>query len=417
MLHRAGIPWHATETSDLTMTEIKKPGIDELKKLIRTLAQSADDITNKVSFYIPPGKEFVDITRFLRDENNRGDPIVTGDDEKIIKTLKDLEAAPENGLVIFLDTVTSVVFEPPVPVSVYLYRRSTRFETGPLEDMLFSHDLVGLVVLDRHKASWGILDNGHVKPLGHLTSTVPPKHHKGGQSAARFQRLREIAVRDFYTRIGEHVSTAFLALDQFPERFGSLAVGGPGDAAAEFARGQFIRHDIATKILGVFEIASLGHDGLRQLADTARSVMKDKASSHRATVMETFQDELSKESGLAISGVETVKSHLLAGVVKTLLLSSSLRQAQRTVTCEICGHADTRTFALADSETVDSILAHTCRSCPDPVIIAPQQDMFDTLMDLARQTSAETIVIDDDSKDGKALSSLGGVGALLRFRV
>jgi len=69
--------------------------------------------------------------------------------------------------------------------------------------MLEEKYVYGLLVLDRREAFWGFLRGNRIEPMGGANSTVPGKTRKGGQSAARFGRLREIAIAEFYTKIGE----------------------------------------------------------------------------------------------------------------------------------------------------------------------------------------------------------------------
>ncbi len=76
--------------------------------------------------------------------------------------------------------------------------------------MLEAKNVYGLLVLDLSGAWWGTLRDGQVKPIGSSTSNIHAKQRQGGQSAARFQRLREVAVNEFYTRVGNHASEAFL---------------------------------------------------------------------------------------------------------------------------------------------------------------------------------------------------------------
>ena len=71
----------------------------------------------------------------------------------------------------------------------------------------------GLLVLDRREATVGLLVGKRIQAFRNLTSTVPGKQRKGGQSAHRFQQLRLIAIHDFYKRIGDAASEIFMAID------------------------------------------------------------------------------------------------------------------------------------------------------------------------------------------------------------
>ena len=120
----------------------------------------------------------------------------------------------------------------------------SHYELEPLRQMLAEKNLYGLLVIDLSGAWWGFLNGNRIEPPGHSTSSIPQKQRKGGQSSARFQRLREIAVKEYYSRVGHHVSETFLQEKNFFLRFGGVLVGGPGRTKEDFLAGHFLHHEI-----------------------------------------------------------------------------------------------------------------------------------------------------------------------------
>ncbi len=84
----------------------------------------------------------------------------------------------------------SVALEPPDPITTYKYHCDSSFLLHPLEEMLADKKTFGLIVLDRREATIGLLKGKYIVPMKHMTSTVPGKQRKGGQSSHRFQQLR-----------------------------------------------------------------------------------------------------------------------------------------------------------------------------------------------------------------------------------
>ena len=407
-----------------------EPG--ELKKILGEL-ESAESTGDKISLYIPPGKEMADVLRFLDKEYEAAVLIPDrakreshkGSVADVISALRARKLIPKNGLAVFCNGHTEghdtghrscIVIEPPVPVPAYLYRCSGIFEPGPLRAMLTEESLSGLIVIDRNVAWWGITDGNRVEPLGDLTSLVPAKQKKGGQSAPRFQRLREIAVHEFFTRVGEKATADFRASDGFVTRFHGVLIGGPGSAAAEFAAGSYLPHEIRTRITGMFDIEDVGINGLDALAVRAKEILRASGISDGTRAMEAFRAALALGNGLASYGETVVRKNLADGAVGTLILSSSLRRSGLHVTCGICGHSDERTFDLTPGESVDSILAHTCRTCPAPIIKDGRIDLIDELSGLADSSGAKTMIVPYETDAGKDLSlAFGGIAALLRY--
>jgi len=50
-----------------------------------------------------------------------------------------------------------------------------------------------------------VMSDGEINKIMHLTSEVPNKHKKGGQSAPRFARIRENAITQWFKRINEYL--------------------------------------------------------------------------------------------------------------------------------------------------------------------------------------------------------------------
>lgn len=50
-----------------------------------------------------------------------------------------------------------------------------------------------------------VMSDGEIQKLIHMHSEVPNKHKKGGQSAARFSRIRDNEITLWFKRINEHL--------------------------------------------------------------------------------------------------------------------------------------------------------------------------------------------------------------------
>ena len=309
------------------------------------------------------------------------------------------------------------IIDPPEPLNLYMYRCSSNFELEPLKQMLEEKVVYGLLVLDRREAYWGFLRGNRIEPIGGVTSTVPGKQRKGGQSSARFQRLREIAINEFYTKIGERASAIFLAEKEFFERFKGVLIGGPSPTKEEFEAGKYLHHEIQKRIISLFDVAYTNEDGLSELVDAAKDALKDQEVVKEKEVMERFLKELVKDAGLASYGEESVRKNLELGSVDVLLLSSRLRKSRVTITCQSCGHSEERTIALDPGKTVSDILIHTCRICTAPLVVESEVDIVEELTNLADQTSTRVEIISDDFEEGAILyNAFGGVAAILRYR-
>src|SRR5881296_2970861 len=183
--------------------------------------------TELVTVYVPPDKLISDVANYLRGEYSQSSNIksqstrkhVQGAIESILQRLKYYKQPPPNGIVFFTGhkaigadqtQMVAYVLEPPEPVPSFLYRCDSKFFTEPIHEMLTERQTYALVVIDQGEATLGLLRGKRIEALKNVQSLVPRKHRMGGQSARRFERLHDQAVHEFFKKIGDLMTEAFL---------------------------------------------------------------------------------------------------------------------------------------------------------------------------------------------------------------
>jgi peptide chain release factor subunit 1 len=400
----------------------------EYKRLLDGLRSKKGRGTELISLYIPPDKQISDVTSQLREEYGQASNIksrvtrlsVQGSLESAMSRLKLIPKPPANGVVIFIGSVDaganrtemySVALEPPDPIVTYRYHCDSSFLLGPLEEMLADKRTFGLIVLDRREAAIGILKGKYIEPQKHLTSTVPGKQRKGGQSSHRFQQLRLIAIHDFYKRIGESANDAFLQID--PKDLEGILVGGPSPTKEEFVEGGFLHHELQRKVLGALDVSYTDESGLYELVDAAQEQLIDLELTKDKLVMRQFMKELVSDKGLAAYGEKEVRHNLQLGSVETLLLSEDLRKTRAKIVCSnrSCDFTDSQTRTIA-SEPIGN-----CLKCSSQLIVAEEEDIVADLSKMADQSGAAVKIISTEFEEGAQLDkAFGGIAAILRYK-
>jgi peptide chain release factor subunit 1 len=406
----------------------------DFKKTLEKLQSQQGDGTELITLYIPPDKQIYDVTNQLKDEFGQCANIkskqtrtnVQSAISSILARLKYYKRPPEKGMAVFCGTIKlygdrtdlqCTVIEPPEPLNLYMYRCSSNFELEPLKQMLEEKYVYGLLVLDKREAYWGFLRGNRIEPMGGANSTVPGKMRKGGQSAARFGRLREIAIDEFYTKIGERSSAIFLAEKDFFVRFKGVLIGGPSPTKEEFEKGNYLHHEVQKRIVGLFDVAYTNEDGLPELVDAAKDALSGMAVIKEKSFMDRFLKELIKDNGVAAYGEESIRKNLELGAVDILLLSSNLRKSRLKIKCQSCGHTEEKTVSIEPGKTARDIALGTCPKCTSPLILDEEVDIIDELAKLADQSSAKVEIISDDFEEGSILyTAFGGIAAILRYR-
>jgi peptide chain release factor subunit 1 len=277
--------------------------------------------------------------------------------------------------------------------------------------MLAEKKTFGLIVLDRREATIGILRGKRIEPIKHMTSTVPGKQRKGGQSSHRFQQLRLIAIHDFYKRIGESANEAFQSIDA--KDLQGILIGGPSPTKEEFVEGEFLHHELQKKILDALDVSYTDESGLHELVENAQERLLDLELTQDKLVMRRFMKELVSDKGLAAYGEKEVRHNLDLGAVDTLLLSEDLRKTRAKIVCanKNCDFTESQT-RMSSSPPLGY-----CLKCGSTLNIEEEEDIVSELSKQAESSGATVKIISTDSEEGAQLyQAFGGIAAILRYK-
>lgn len=406
----------------------------EFKKTLERLKQKEGSGTELITIYIPPDKQIHDVTGQLRDEFGQCSNIkskqtrtnVQSAISSILSRLKYYNKPPDHGLAIFCGAIKAggdrtnmdcTIIEPPDVVPLYMYRCSSRFELEPMEQMLVEKEVYGLLVIDRRESFLGFLRGNRIEPASGVTSTVPGKQRKGGQSAMRFQRLRLIAINEYYKKVADRATDIFMAEPDFYNRFKGVLIGGPTPTKEEFADGGYLHHELQKRLIGLFDVSYTNESGLAELVDNAQDALRGVEVMKEKTVMDRFLKELIKDDSASAYGEESVRKNLEIGAVDTLLLSATLRKERLRIRCQSCDYMKEETVQVEPGKTSKDIDLGNCPNCTAPLYIEEETDIIDELTELADASATNVMIISDDFEEGAILyNAFGGIAAILRYR-
>src|SRR5579884_385609 len=99
-----------------------------------------------------------------------------------------------------------------------------------------------------------------------LTSGVAGKHRQGGQSARRFERLRDNELNEYYHRVADHAKKVFI--DQYSVK--GLIVGGPGPTKENFLKEEYLDYRLQNNVVAVLDTSYSGEEGVREIINKAQ---------------------------------------------------------------------------------------------------------------------------------------------------
>ncbi|PIN73480.1 peptide chain release factor 1 [Candidatus Woesearchaeota archaeon CG10_big_fil_rev_8_21_14_0_10_45_16] len=356
----------------------------KIKRTIAELKSHRAPHTEFVSVYIPAGYELSKIIQHLAEEQGTASNIksavtkknVQGALEKMIQHLRTLTKTPPNGLAIFTGNIAAGEgkidmrvwsVEPPVPLNIRIYRCDKAFVTDILEDMIMEHNVYGLVVLDKRDAMLALLRGKTIIPLQKTHSEVPGKFKAGGQSAARFARLREGAMKEHFKKIADYMKEQFLPLGN---NLKGIIIGGPGITVHDFINKDYLTGDIKKKVIGTKDLSYTEEWGLQELLDRSTDLLANEEVMDEKRIMENFFQVFRENPKKIAYGEKEVLKALEMNAVDILLLSESI--------------SEDKIFSLEEKANVGG---------------------------------STVKVISTETREGVQLRDLGGVAAILRFEI
>lgn len=395
---------------------------------MRTLLAELDGIggrgTELITVYIPQGKQLHEVVSMLREERGTADNIksdttrkhVTDSLSKVVQRLSMLGKTPENGIAMFCGMILRegdapgserMAFHeifPPRPLKQYLYRCDSMFHTGILRSMLKPDKTIGFLALDAKDAGWGILRGDGLEILDQTSSGVPGKHRQGGQSAKRFQKLREMHLSDYYARVAETTRRHFLdecAVD-------GIIISGPGHTKDEFAASKRLEYRLRDRVLGCVDGSYAGPEGVREAFQKSGRLLAGVRAVQERELVEKLFSMMNSKPGTVEYGIEGVRRRIADGSAVTVLAADDAGLRTIRVSCGNCGDSE-RTVRQHEVSA-----ARTCGSCGAQVSLT-DADAIDMLATECGKHGTAMEVVSGHSEHGMMLHSLGGVAAMLRY--
>ena len=389
----------------------------KLKKLLKELENKRGRHTELISLYIPKGYSLNEIMTLLSNEisltqNVKSKTVrknVTDALTKIIQHLKTYKKTPENGLAVFCGNVSEQegktnielwAVEPPEPLGIKLYWCDQKFELQPLRDMVKEKDVYGLVVLDANEATIGILKGKQIQVKKHLKSIVPGKFIKGGQSAQRFQRVREGLLNDWLKTVAENVK-------KFLSDTKGIIIGGGGPVKDNFYDRHYLPTELEKKVIGIKDVGYTDEHGLHELLNRSEDLLQEAAVSKEKKILKNFFDNLNTDCGMVVYGLNAVIDALQKGAVETILISEDLGYFEGEFICE-CGNSFKK---IVKDENIK------CSKCGNNMKLIGKEDIIDAIEEIAKNYGTEVIIISRTTSEGEQFYNIGGIGAILRYKI
>jgi peptide chain release factor subunit 1 len=406
----------------------------KLTKMINELSGISGHGTELVTVYIPSRRPIFDVIAQLRNEsgtasNIKSDLTRTHVQDALSRTIEQLKLfkeTPQNGLVIFCGAIPNekgigkekieiYPVIPPKPIQISLYRCDDHFWTEHLKEMMKDENVVGMLSIDTQESGIGILTGDRWEVIDSLTSGVAGKHRQGGQSARRFERLRQNELNEYYHRVAQHAKQVFI--EQYNVK--GTIVGGPGPTKENFLKEEYLDYRLQKNIIATLDTSYSGEEGVRELIEKAQNegILQEFRVMEEKQLLKKFMNEVHSGRGLGIYGIYDVVKALERGIADLVIVTDDIMYVRLEFKCKTCTNLQAlivdRSRVIA---TKQEYLSKPCPSCHGNDLEAVDKDIVDYLSELATMTGCRLEVISARTEEGSQLASLGSVGAILRYK-
>jgi peptide chain release factor subunit 1 len=405
----------------------------KIRKTLQEISKFSGRGTELITVYIPKGKQLHEVITNLREEQGTADNIksdvtrthVVDSLSKVTQRLKLYKKTPERGLVIFcgalpreeggpLGSEIVKIFEidPPKDLKTFLYRCDDHFHVDILKDMLKDDNLIGFLAIDAKDAGWGILYGDKIQVLKETSSGVAGKHRQGGQSAKRFQKLREMELTYYFNRIAQITREYFI--DIYPIK--GLIISGPGPTKEEFVNDNYLEYRLQDMVISTIDASYAGAEGIREAFTKSMDILSNFRLVEEKQIVEKLFRQINTNSGLGVYGLNEILNYLKNNVVDTIIVTDSIDLYRIESKCSKCKNIREDIVERTKVIQTKTELKNTpCSSCKSLGVIVLEQDIVDYISLLGAKTGTNVEVISGVAEHGIMVSNIGKIGAILRY--
>lgn len=258
----------------------------------------------------------------------------------------------------------------------------------PLARLIDTHPRYAAVLLDTNRAQIFVFGLGTTERTEQVKNAKTRRTSKGGWSQARYQRRADNV---HVNHIKEVIETLERLVRE--EALQHVVVAGE-EIALSILREQMPK-ELAEKVI---DMATLGRDASEgEILAASLDALREKDAETDAEKVEELIGAW-RSGGLGVAGPESTMSAFQLGQVDELIIAASPETLKPVQT-------------LPEDAAPGEIAADT--SAPQGVADEGRLKLSDELVTRAQQTGARIRFIEDAA----LLSGIGGVGALLRFRI
>ena len=221
-------------------------------------------------------------------------------------------------------------------------------------------------------------------------------------------------LNEWYIRLGGYFTEHFRNVPGLK----GIIVGGPGPTKEDFLNGNYLHYELKDKILAQVDTGYTGPEGIKELVNRSRELMKDARYYEERQNVQEFLKHLGEDDGLGTYGEQEIFQALKGMNVQLLLISEDVRRTLFKLKCKTCGHIENRVVdndKVADFEA--NLASVKCQKCGGDIEVLSKEDLIEVLIEMAADANVRTELVSRNTEEGDMLyRSFGGIAAVTNYR-
>ena len=403
----------------------------KIKNLYKLLSSVKGNGTSMISLIIPPGDQISRVNKMLSEEYSTAVNIksrvnrlsVLSAIVSVQQRLKLYTKIPENGLILYGGTVLdennkekklTYDIKPVKTINTSLYLCDNKFHTDILLSLLEKDEKTGFIIIDGKGLLIGQLNGNKREILVKLSVSLPKKHGRGGQSAARFGRIRVEKRNLFLKKIAELSSQYFIPDGQKPIIQG-LIIGGSSEFKNELNSSELLDEKLRTRIYQTIDLSYGGEAGFNQAIDFCSSILSDIKFVKEKKLLQFYFDEITKDSGKYIYGFTETIDMLASGVIEKLIIWENLEIFRLTLENQ---HTKEEKIEIVEKDKANSSTYLEKLEFQDGLKILKIELLSEWIVNNRTNFGTTLFFVSDKTPEGHQFKEgFGGIGGILRYAI
>ncbi|ARF08895.1 peptide chain release factor 1 eRF1 [Catovirus CTV1] len=167
-------------------------------------------------------------------------------------------------------------------------------------------------------------DHREFKLLRSDDQKIMNKHKTGGQSAVRFQRLRDIQIDHYIKHIVDNILVSYFNKDTQNYFVEKIIIAGPGSIKHDIVQTDIFKQYFSNKLLKIVNTSEITDETINNVYENCYDLLEDKETIKSKKIIQVIDNLIKIDADKLVFGYDEVITALKSKSLKTIIISKLL---------------------------------------------------------------------------------------------